>query len=112
MGLGRRLEKQNFRGAFNPTNGQIIVVDAQDAGFLEVFDKQSETLLSSIRLLPEFQNKGIGTQIVQIIVDEARKKNQSVRLQVLKINPAQRLYRRLGFEVFDETETHFRMILN
>ncbi len=102
-------QKQDFRRAFSPAKGQIIIVDSQDAGFLEVIDEQSETLLSSVRLLPEFQGKGIGTQIVQKVIDEAKKKNQPVRLQVLKINPARRLYERLGFKVFDESETHFRM---
>lgn len=32
-----------------------------------------------------------------------------VELQVLKVNPARSLYERLGFAVFDETETHHLM---
>ena len=30
-------------------------------------------------------------------------------LQVFKDNPAFKLYKRLGFEVYEETETHYRM---
>ena len=32
-----------------------------------------------------------------------------VELQVLKVNPARRLYGRLGFQVTGETETHYLM---
>jgi ribosomal protein S18 acetylase RimI-like enzyme len=30
-------------------------------------------------------------------------------LTILKVNPARRLYERLGFTVVGETETHFRL---
>jgi ribosomal protein S18 acetylase RimI-like enzyme len=33
-----------------------------------------------------------------------------VTLQVLKVNPARRLYERLGFRVTGETPTHFLML--
>lgn len=31
------------------------------------------------------------------------------RLQVLKVNPARSLYERLGFELVEETQTHYVM---
>jgi hypothetical protein len=34
-----------------------------------------------------------------------------VRLRVLRVNPAERLYWRLGFEVVGETESHLLMEL-
>ncbi|CAN5600415.1 hypothetical protein BH24ACI2_BH24ACI2_15400 [soil metagenome] len=102
-------QQQNFERNFNSDVGEIIVINGTDAGFLWVIEKETETLLASIRMLPEFQNKGIGTKIIQKIIGESQKKNKPVRLQVLKINPAKKLYERLGFEIFDETKTHFLM---
>ena len=101
----RFLFKQNFENE----RAKIIVFEGKDAGFLDVSEKETETVLISIRLLPAFQNKGIGTKIIQDILDESHRKNKTVRLQVLKINPAKTLYNRLGFKVFAETETHFLM---
>jgi ribosomal protein S18 acetylase RimI-like enzyme len=82
------------------------VVDELDAGFLWVNEHEAETVLVSIRLLPRFQNKGIGTKIIREILDSSK---NPVRLQVLKVNPALNLYKRLGFKVFAENETHFSM---
>lgn len=38
-------------------------------------------------------------------------KNKEIRtiLQVFKNNPAKKLYERLGFRVYNETETHYQM---
>lgn len=108
-GWNEELQRYLFKQNFSLENGEIIVVEGKDAGFLDVREKERERVLISIRLLPEFQNKGVGTKVIQGLLAEARAKNKPVRLQVLKINPAQRLYKRLGFEVFDETDTHFLM---
>ncbi len=102
-------QKQSFERNFNPDDGEIIVINGKDAGFLWVVEKETETLLASIRILPEFQNKGIGTKLIKKLIGKSQKKNKPVRLQVLKINPAKKLYKRLGFEIFAETKTHFLM---
>lgn len=93
-----------FERDFNTDNGKIIVFEGKDAGFLWIKEKDAETLLVSIRLLPEVQNKGIGTKIIKDLLKESEK---PVTLQVMKINPAQDLYKRLGFQIVGETETHF-----
>lgn len=67
-------------------------------------EQENEIPLASIRLLPKFQNRGIGTKI---ILDLIEKSNKPVKLKVLKVNPARKLYERLGFKVSGETETHF-----
>jgi ribosomal protein S18 acetylase RimI-like enzyme len=105
-GWNEEWQRANFKETFNSNDGEIIVVDKADAGFLCVVEKETETVLASIRLLPEFQNKGIGTRIIKNLLVKSEK---PVRLQVLKINPAKILYERLGFVIIGETETHFVM---
>jgi len=100
-------QRLDFTEKFNPADGKIIVVVGVDAGFWRTIERETETLLVSIRILPEFQNRGIGTKIIKNLLNESK---NPVRLQVLKVNPARRLYEKLGFEIFDETETHFKMI--
>ncbi|MBA2736054.1 MAG: GNAT family N-acetyltransferase [Pyrinomonadaceae bacterium] len=100
-------QRLDFTEKFNPADGKIIVGGGVDAGFWRTIERETETLLVSIRILPEFQNRGIGTKIIKNLLNESK---NPVRLQVLKVNPARRLYEKLGFEIFDETETHFKMI--
>lgn len=99
-------QRKNFAEEFSKNNGKIIVFENQDAGFFWFKEKPLENLLVSIRLLPEFQNKGIGTQIIKNAIKNS---GQPTGLQVLKVNPARRLYERLGFQIVGETETHFVM---
>jgi ribosomal protein S18 acetylase RimI-like enzyme len=108
-GWDEALQQKFFAESFNLDNGEIVVVDGRDAGFLWVSEKESEIFLVSIRLLPEFQNRGIGTKLIKDVLAAGSAKNKPVRLQVLKVNPARKLYEKLGFRVYGETGTHFLM---
>ncbi|HEX8564471.1 MAG TPA: GNAT family N-acetyltransferase [Pyrinomonadaceae bacterium] len=105
-GWDENWQRESFIKAFNPSEGKIIVIDGKDAGYLWVIEKDNEVLLASIRLLPGFQNHGIGSKIIRDLLEKSEK---PVRLQVLKVNPARHLYERLGFEICEETATHFTM---
>lgn len=108
-GWNEARQRRLFSESFNVDDGQIVVAGGKDAGFLRVSEKETEIVLISIRLLPQFQNQGIGTKLIKDVLNEASRKNKPVCLQVLKTNPAKRLYEKLGFRVFGETETHFLM---
>jgi ribosomal protein S18 acetylase RimI-like enzyme len=99
-------QRQYFVKNFDKNNGEIIVFDNADIGFYRVIEEQNETFLVSILILPEFQKKGIGTKLIQDLI---LKKTKPIRLQVLKVNPAQNLYKCLGFKKVSETETHLIM---
>lgn len=87
--------------------GDVVVVDGADAGVWFLIESETDVLINSIRLLPEFQRRGVGTRLITELLDRSQK---PVRLQVLKVNPARRLYERLGFELSGETDTHYKMI--
>jgi len=59
-----------------------------------------------------FQRKGIGTEVMKRLIGEAAQVHQTVRLNVVKINPARRLYERLGFRVTHEDDRKFYMKLD
>ena len=103
-GWDEEWQRENFTKNFNPAVGEIVVFNGKDIGYFWVIEKEKEILLASIRLLPEFQNKGIGSQLIKNLIVEA---GMPLTLQVLKVNPARKLYERLGFVIEEETETHY-----
>ena len=100
---------QHFQEHFDPAHCEIIVLQAQDIGVISVVRQVTGVFLSNIELLPAYQGQGIGTSLIKTLLDEARQKGVVLTLQVLKVNPARRLYERLGFVISGETVTHFQM---
>jgi ribosomal protein S18 acetylase RimI-like enzyme len=103
-------QEEFFRQNFIPANLRVITTGGRDAGLLHVEREAREFFLANIQILPEFQNRGLGSAVVRDVLEDARASGLTVRLQVLKTNPAaRRLYERLGFVVFDLTGTHCHM---
>jgi ribosomal protein S18 acetylase RimI-like enzyme len=101
-----------FRQGFLPEKLAIVVVDGRDAGLFEVERSVHEIYLRRIEIDPEFQRRGLGTALVAGLVAEARARRLPLRLQVLNVNPARRLYERLGLQIVGETRTHAQMQLD
>jgi len=57
-----------------------------------------------------FQRRGIGTEVIKRLFGEANEFNLAVRLNVVRINPARRLYERLGFRVTREDDRKLSMV--
>lgn len=68
-------------------------------GYFVVIRSSENLFLDQIHLLPEFQGKGIGQQIVKNILIEAEQEKLPIELVVLKVNPAKKLYEKLGFHI-------------
>lgn len=77
---------------------RVITVNGENAGWLELSLEGRWLYLAEIGLLPAFRNKGLGTQIIQDVLDYADASELDVELHVLVTNPAQRLYERMGFK--------------
>jgi ribosomal protein S18 acetylase RimI-like enzyme len=98
-----------FSENFDSSICQIIVVDKKDVGVISVLRRETDIFLRHIEVLPEYQRQGIGTQLILSLAVEASAKTLPLTLQVLKVNPAQELYERLGFLITSETDTHYLM---
>lgn len=64
----------------------------------------------SIAILPRYRNQGLGTGLLNRMIDEAGKQYAGLSLSVGSANPAKRLYERLGFEVIDQEGTSVTML--
>jgi ribosomal protein S18 acetylase RimI-like enzyme len=65
--------------------------------------------LSKIYILPQYQGRGIGTRLINGVLEEAHGRGLPVTLRVIRVNPARGLYERLGFVQVGETESHYLM---
>jgi ribosomal protein S18 acetylase RimI-like enzyme len=79
--------------------GRIVIVDGSVGGVLTVVDRQRERHLAFVAVVPTLQGAGIGTALVGLAQTEAAVARLPLSLHVLSINPAVRLYQRLGFVV-------------
>ena len=103
-------QTERFNKNFNPQFTQIVQYLEKDIGILIVEEELDTFQVDNIQILPEYQNRGIGSFLLIQIIKKARKIGKSVTLQVLKTNPdAKKLYERLGFEEVGGTEFHFQM---
>ena len=91
---------------------QIITLDGEDVGWLQTKIQDSELFLAQLFVDSSFQCIGIGTEVMNRLISEAARSGQAVVLGVVKINPALRLYKRLGFQITHDDERKVYMRRN
>ena len=79
---------------------------AADKGYGYVDDQTPEL---SVALFSEYRNLGIGTELLNYLIEAARERWPGLSLSVSTDNPAIRLYERLGFEVISESGSSLTM---
>jgi ribosomal protein S18 acetylase RimI-like enzyme len=82
---------------------EILELDGVPIGLLKVVRSPAEWRISQIQLLPEHQRQGIGSRLLREMLDGATAAGVTVTLAALKMNPAVRLYCRLGFTIESES---------
>jgi GNAT superfamily N-acetyltransferase len=102
-------QQASFAKWFTPEEVNIITVGGADVGWLQQRRERDSIFLGSIYILPAMQGKGIGTQVIEGILEQAEQQSLAVTLAVMKINPALSLYERLGFRITHEDDYKFHM---
>jgi GNAT superfamily N-acetyltransferase len=83
---------------------QIVYVGNEKAGTLQYETTETGILVSQIYLLPPFQKRGIGGEIVSKLQEESRESNLPIKLSVLRVNSATEFYLKKGFLIEKETD--------
>ena len=103
-------QRHHYAAQYPTASHQIIVADASPAGRILTARTPPEIWLVDIALLLLYRSQGIGTELIQNLLQEARAASQSVRLHVAKTNfAAMRLYTRLGFAPIADDEMYILM---
>jgi len=112
LDLDKAAQEIGFQQQWDATQVRIITLDDADIGWLQTIPKEDGLFVAQMFVDRPFQRKGIGTEVMRRLIAEAAHAHQAVRLNVVKINPALRLYERLGFRTTHEDDRKFYMKLD
>jgi GNAT superfamily N-acetyltransferase len=109
FGWDQAREEKSFAQFFKLDEVRIITADARDVGWIQEQVDGTSINLGSFYLMPVMQRHGIGTQVLQTLLAQARSQSKVITLAVVKINPARQFYEKHGFRIINEDEHKFYM---
>ena len=104
VGLDLDDEHHRQRLLANYADACVICVADEAIGLCKAYRGETAWVLMQIQVAPAWQGRGVGADIITALIAQARQEGLPVSLSVLKGNPARRLYERLGFRVFAQSE--------
>jgi len=93
----------------------VIELDGQLVGYFRIINTEVNRVLIGADIHPSYQGRGIGAKVYPIFVQEILLPLgvTNLELRVLKKNKvALGLYKKLGFNIVDETSRDFHMHIN
>lgn len=99
-----------FKGLYEQRDVRTIHLKGKKIGWIQVKDGDQEIVLVQIHIEAPYRSRGIGSHLIEEVLDRARTSDKPVSLYVVHNNPAISLYRRLGFTIVgqDSTKLHMR----
>jgi ribosomal protein S18 acetylase RimI-like enzyme len=91
-----------YREHYQGATYDVILVEGKPAGRLYVARWAEEIRIMDIAILPESRGAGAGTRLLEALLAEAAAAGKSVSIHVEALNPAMRLYERLGFRAVED----------
>jgi ribosomal protein S18 acetylase RimI-like enzyme len=91
-----------YREHYSAASFDVVLVDGEPCGRLYVHRGASEIRIVDIALLPEHRGGGVGSRLLKDLLAEADAGGKRVTIHVERLNPALRLYERLGFSVAED----------
>jgi ribosomal protein S18 acetylase RimI-like enzyme len=103
-------QEAQFASLWRPADTRIITLDGQEnIGWVEFRRVGDEIFLKQLYVAPAYQRRGVGSQVMRLLLEERCRTAISMALFVLKNNPAFQFYKRHGFEIVQETHSTFVM---
>jgi ribosomal protein S18 acetylase RimI-like enzyme len=90
-------QSRHYAGEYPGAEFQVILADDQPAGRLYVHQRPDDIRVMDIALLPQFRGRGIGTVLMNQLLEEGARTSRTVSIHVEVFNPARHWYERLGF---------------
>jgi ribosomal protein S18 acetylase RimI-like enzyme len=103
------LQHREYRRNYPDASFEVLTVDGADAGRLYVRRTGRAVHVIDIALLPEFRGRGVGTALLQELMDEAAAAGKVASIWVEGTNRALSLYGRLGFRRVEDQGIYLLM---
>ena len=94
---GDEVERAKLAETYDIAATSIIIFGGRDIGWMAVQRRRDHIELEHLYLEPSHQSRGIGSAILRSLIAEGDACRLPLRLATAKMNPARRLYERLGF---------------
>jgi ribosomal protein S18 acetylase RimI-like enzyme len=112
-------ELERHRERFGRQRFRVIAIGGTDVGYIAtaLYPRATATYpaslyLHQLMLLPSFQSRGIGSDVLRLLAAEAHALGMPMRLRVLRVNPrALAFYLGAGCEVVGESDSHISLEL-
>ncbi|GAI75456.1 unnamed protein product [marine sediment metagenome] len=88
---------------------EIIAYDCKPIGTIYITENEKCIKIRQFFILPEYQNKGIGSYLLKRILDKADRSGRITKLDYLKSSPVGSLYKRNGFQIVEVDEAFYYM---
>lgn len=97
-----KAQHQYYQEQFAAADYLIVTDGKTPIGRIYLDRREDELRLIDIALIPDRRSGGLGTLLLEDLLDEGRAQGLPVRIHVERFNPAMRLYRRLGFKPVED----------
>lgn len=97
-----RAQHQHYATHYRDAGLSVVERDGVAVGRLYLHWRRGELRIVDITLLPEARGSGLGSALLQALMAHAEAQACSVSIHVEQMNPAMRLYLRLGFRKVGE----------
>jgi ribosomal protein S18 acetylase RimI-like enzyme len=95
-------QQYHYRKFYPEGKHEIILCGDRPVGRLYVAEMDQEIRILDITVLPPDRNVGIGSHLIEELLDQAARARKSLSVHVESFNPSLHLFERLGFA---QTET-------
>ena len=103
-------KRSDYQQRYPDAEYDVILMDQQPVGRLWIGRDENQIRLLDIALLPEAQNKGVGTALLRNLIAEATESRKPLRHMVFVYNSnADRFYERLGFKMIEDLGAYKHM---
>jgi ribosomal protein S18 acetylase RimI-like enzyme len=97
-----RAQHQHYVTHYHDAGFFVVERDGVAVGRLYLHWRRDELRIVDIALLPEARGRGLGGTLLQALMAQAEAHAKTVSIHVEQMNPAMRLYLRLGFRKVGE----------
>ncbi len=104
-----RAQRSHYATYYPQAEYDLILLDSRPVGRLFILRGIEEIRIMDIALLPDYRGRGIGSSLLEQILNEGRECNLPVTIHVEQFNPALRLYKRLGFQLVEDKGVYYFM---